>query len=453
MGTTYADALRWLYGFADLERGTGLHSDAPPECGLSRVRRLLRQLRDPHLGHSYVHVAGSKGKGSVCALVATAAEAAGLRTGLYTQPHLHTFRERFQIDGEIIPPRPFADLVDRVRPAVGAVHAEAPSEGTLTTFEIATAMALLWFAEEDVDLAVIEVGLGGRLDATNVITPQATAVTTLSLEHTSLLGDSLEQIAREKAAIAKAGVPLIVARQPDAVLSVVRRTAEAAGARVLVAEPLGQRGQTVWQYGRPVMLAAAPNGGDALPIGLVGSHQLLNASVAIGLCRALAGGGLTIPCDAIRAGFSAARWPARLEVVEREPLTVVDGAHTPESVAAAVRAMREFLDVKRGPVIFGAYRDKRVPEMVAELSGFASHLVLLRPKHPRGWTPERMLRRYPQIGNAAIADGPADALARARAAWRPGQAILACGSLGVAGDVRASAGVPCELDPDLAPKG
>ena len=451
MSWAYPQALEWLYRFADLERGAGVRTHAPFEHGIARVRGLLRALGDPHqAGTPYVHVAGSKGKGSVCVLVATAAEAAGLRTGLYTQPHLHTFRERLRIDGEIISPDDFAELAARVRPAVEAHQAERSGLGSLTTFEIATVMALLWFAERKVDLAVIEVGLGGRLDATNVITPHVTAVTRITLEHTRLLGDSLESIAREKAAIAKRGVPMVVARQDREVLDVVASCAEAAGAPLVLADALAIRGEPIWRFGRPMMTASAPHTHEPFTIGLIGRHQLSNAGVAWQVVRSLAGAGIAIPRDAVRTGFAAARWPGRLELVEPDPMVVVDGAHTPLAVAQIVASMRELLGRRRGPVIFGAYRDKLVPEMIGELGAFATDLIMLAPDHPRGWAPERLLRRYPEVGPARIARDAFEALAMARAACEPGQAVLATGSLSIAADVRAAAGIPCDTDPAVA---
>ena len=217
---TYAEALRWIYGFADLERGVGHAGREAYAAGPSRTRRLLRALGDPHRDLTCAHVAGSKGKGSVCALVASAAEAAGLRTGAYTQPHLHSFRERVAVDGRPIEPRDFANLCRRLAPQVERLSAAHSEDGPYSTFELATVLALLWFAEQEVDLAVIEVGLGGRLDATRVIDPAVVGLTTIVLEHTRVLGESLEAIAGEKAGIIKPGVPVIAAKQSDEALSV-----------------------------------------------------------------------------------------------------------------------------------------------------------------------------------------------------------------------------------------
>ncbi|MCY3784008.1 MAG: bifunctional folylpolyglutamate synthase/dihydrofolate synthase [Chloroflexi bacterium] len=444
---TYVEALRWIYGFADLERGVGHAGREAYAAGPARTRRLLRALGDPHLGLTCVHVGGSKGKGSVCTLVASASEAAGLRTGAYTQPHLHSFRERFAIDGRAIEPQAFADLCQRLAPHVDSLTASHRQDGPYSTFELATVLALLWFAEQEVDLAVIEVGLGGRLDATRVIEPAVVGLTTIVLEHTRVLGDSLEAIAREKAGIIKPRVPVVAAAQSDEALGVFRATCEAQGAPLAAVEPLDWE-DAAWHEARLLMMVRAPDGDGSLPVGLVGPHQRQNAAVAWHICRELADQGLSFDRGAIRAGFGAAAWPGRLEVVAGDPLTIVDGAHTPEAVEAVVTALREVFGVQRGPVIFGALRDKRVPAMLEALRGYAAPLILVEPEHPRGWAPERMVRRYRLTSEMEIAPSVTAALREARAAHRPGQAVLATGSLAVAADVRAAAGVPHEVDPE-----
>ena len=448
---TYPQALSWIYEFADLERGAGAIDRSPSEFGVLRTARLLQRLGSPQESLVCLQIAGSKGKGSVCALVASAAQAAGLRVGLYSQPHLHTFRERFQVDGEMIARERFAQLAEELRPAVEAMHAQPSRTGQLTTFEIATTLALRLFAQERVDLAVMEVGLGGRLDATTAITPVVGAITTIVPEHTRLLGERPADIAREKAGIAKPGVPLIVARQAEPVLKAVRAAAGEVGAPVTVAEALAAPPGVVWRDGRPVMVAQTAGGAEKLPVGLLGFHQLSNAGVAMAACRALGAAGLAIPWGAIRAGFAAVHWPARLEVVAQSPLTLVDGAHTPEAVAAAVRSVRELLGARRGPVIFGALRDKRVPEMVTELRRFATRIFAVRPAHPRAWTPTHMLRRYPQAAPMEILDDACSALRTAQMDCKRDEAVLAIGSLALAADVRAAAGLPCESDPAPLP--
>ena len=451
MFETYADALAWLYAYADFERGAGLGGGPPFERGLERTSRLLADLGNPHHDLPIVHVAGSKGKGSVCALVASATEAAGLRTGLYTQPHLHTFRERFQIDGESIDPASFTRLVARARGAVKRTR--SATRGDPTTFEISTAMALAWFRMQNVDLAILEVGLGGRLDATNVVTPDVTAVTTIVREHTRLLGDTLPEIAREKAAIAKPGVPMLVSDQSTKVLTAIRDVAVAAGANIQVVPALATDGTAAWRNGRATTIARDPHSADTLPLGLAGPHQARNAGLAYAICRALGDRGVAVPRDAIRAGFGAARWPGRLELIGSDPPVVVDGAHTVEAVTVVVDTLRRQLNLRRGPVIFGALRDKSVRLMAEELRPFATRLLVIEPGHPRGMPSGELLDQLDGLIDATAAPDAANALALARDAARPGQAVLATGSLAVAADIRAAAGVPVDVDPPVLVNG
>ncbi|MYD94768.1 MAG: bifunctional folylpolyglutamate synthase/dihydrofolate synthase [Chloroflexi bacterium] len=447
MADTYAAALAWLYAYADFERGTGIGGGPPFERGLERTSRLLADLGDPHDGLRIVHVAGSKGKGSVCALVAAAAEAAGLRTGLYTQPHLHTFRERFQIDGEPIDPASFTRLVARAR-----VFVERTCSATLgdpTTFEISTAMALAWFRMQAVDLAILEVGLGGRLDATNVVSPDVTAVTTIVREHARLLGDTLPAIAREKAAIAKPDVPMLVSDQSTEVLNAIRDVAVAAGADIQVVPALATDGSANWRDGRATTIARDPHSSDTLPLGLAGPHQARNAGLAYAVCRALGDRGVPIPRDAIRAGFAATRWPGRLELVANDPPVVVDGAHTVEAVEVVVETLRRHLNLRRGPVIFGALRDKSVRPMAEALRPYATRLLVIEPGHPRAMPSGEVLNQLDGDLGATSAPNAAAALALARDAAQPRQAVLATGSLAVAADIRAAAGVPVASDPPV----
>ena len=443
----YADALAWLYGYADFERDTGLGGGPPFERGLERTVRLLAELGDPHFGLRIVHVAGSKGKGSVCALVAAAAEAAGSRTGLYTQPHLHSYRERFQIDDRPIDPASFARLAARARSAVE--RTASATLGDPTTFEISTAMALDWFRMSEVDLAILEVGLGGRLDSTNVVTPAVTAVTTIVREHTQLLGNTLPEIAREKAAIAKPGVPMLVSDQSPEVLDPIRRVAEASGAHVRVAPALETEKRASWRDGRAATVARDPYSGDALPLGLAGPHQARNAGLAYAICRALGDSGIAIPRDAIRAGFGAVRWPGRLELVGRDPPVVVDGAHTAEAIDVVVATLRQQLRLRRGPVIFGALRDKPVRRLAEALRPYATRLIVIEPGHPRGLAAGHVLAELDGRLDASPAANAGEALALATAATQSGEAVLAIGSLAVAADVRAAAGVPVEVDPPV----
>ena len=232
----YADSLRYLYSFIDWERGIGYGVDSPPRFTLDRINALLRILGNPHQRFASVHVAGSKGKGSTAAVLESVLRAAGLRTGLYTQPHLHTFRERVRIDNRPIGQELFTSLVEQIVAAVSVLKSNHPALGSPTTYELATALGFLCFAEEKVDVAVVEVGLGGRLDATNVITPRVSVITSIGLEHTAILGDTLSAIAKEKAGIVKQDGVLVHAPNPADVLGVFRQTCKMRRARIIAAD-------------------------------------------------------------------------------------------------------------------------------------------------------------------------------------------------------------------------
>ena len=223
----YAGSLRYLYSFVDWERGIGYGVDAPPRFTLARINGLLQALGNPHHSFASVHIAGSKGKGSAAAIIESILRANGLRTGLYTQPHLHTFRERVRIDNAPISCETFTDLVARVANAAEDLQRTRPELGSPTTYELATALGFLCFAEAAVDMAVVEVGLGGRLDATNVLKPRVSAITSISMEHTAILGNTLVAIAHEKAGIVKDDGVLVHAPNPGAVLAVFREVCAA----------------------------------------------------------------------------------------------------------------------------------------------------------------------------------------------------------------------------------
>ena len=330
---TYRDALNYLYSFTDYEK-RGFAAYAPEFYDLDRVRHLLALMGEPQRAFRAVHIAGTKGKGSTAAMIESVLRAAGYRTGLYTSPHLHSFRERIQEAGELIPEAGVIRLVEEMQPLVARVDG-------VTTFEIITCLAFAWFAEQGVAWAVVEVGLGGRLDATNVLHPAVTVITPISYDHVAILGDTLTQIASEKAGICKPGVPLVSAPQPGEALATIRGVCERLGA------PLTLVGRDwTWQSG------AADLDGQAftvrhgkrvsfeLHLPLLGEHQLVNATTAAAVLSVLEQGGLEVPPSALREGLQAVRWPGRLEILGREPLVVADGAHNGDSARKLIAALQ-----------------------------------------------------------------------------------------------------------------
>ncbi len=447
MFNTYSEALTWLYSFSDFERGVGFRTDAPFDQGIERTSKLLTYFNNPHTTVPTIHIAGTKGKGSVCALVANVATAAGLRTGLYTQPHLHSFRERIQIDGRPIGEADFVDLAREVNSVLSKKQLFLSKAGTLTTFELCTAMAFIWFQHQEVDLAVIEVGLGGRLDATNVVRPLVSAVTSIALEHTQVLGHSLPAIAREKAGIAKPNTLMLITRQHATVMAAIRNIAQSKGAPVQAVGMLETIPEgTKWRDGRATTIVRDPCSGDHFTLGLAGPHQAQNAGLAYAICRELSKTYEGITTRAIHDGFEAIRWPARLELIESCPPVVVDGAHTVKSIELGTITLRQDLHLQGGPVIFGALADKPVNEMVAALQTYATELIIFEPEHPRAAAASDMQRAAHGM-KTTIGKSADDSLRLAKASVRSGQGILATGSLAVAADVRALSGLVTAIDP------
>ncbi len=380
--------------------------------GLQRMARALDALGHPERVAPILHVAGTNGKGSTCAMAAAALGAAGLRTGLYTSPHLERFNERIAVDGEAIADDALADAVAEVRAAC-PWHDGGEPEDRLSYFEFATLAGLVHFARAGVGVTVLEVGLGGRLDATNVVRPAVTAVAAIGLDHTQWLGDTVELVAREKAAIFKAGIPAVVhAVQPPGVLGVLRAAAQEAGAPFEVAP-------ATWEG----------------PLALAGGHQRGNAGLAAAALRALGRTGVTVGEAEIGRGIATARWPGRLELMDG---VLLDGAHNPDGARALAAALAERSPGGRVELVFGALGDKDHRGMLAALAGSARRFHLVAPATPRARAVEDLSAAAAALGLPAERyDGLGDALAGARAAARDGALVAVAGSLYLVGEARA----------------
>ncbi len=382
----YQAALEYLYSLTDYEKDRSAHYD-PDAFDLARVRRVLARLGDPHQCYQTIHVAGTKGKGSVAAMCASALRAAGLRTGLYTSPHLHTFRERIQVDGELIPQDILTALVQECRPVFD-------TEPEWTTFEAITALAFVHFYRSQSDVAVIEVGLGGRLDATTVIAPQVTVITSLSFDHTDWLGNTLASIAGEKAGIIKPGVPTVCAPQPDEALAVIRQVC------IERDSPLTLVGQDwTWQLKDPVPEAQSfdlrHTSGDSdldgsYDIPLLGRHQIHNATAAIAALDILRREDVPLRPRHIRQGLANVRWPGRFEVLRQEPPLVVDCAHNGDSISRLVEALQEWFPGQRWTFCLGVSRDKDISTMLQTLAPWADRLLATQSRHARAMSPARV---------------------------------------------------------------
>jgi len=451
----YNLALDYLYSFVDysLKHASEL---AKADFNLDRMFALMGSLGNPQSKYPIIHVAGTKGKGSVSALCASALQAAGYKTGLYTSPHLQDYAERIQVNGQPIPHGALAEIVEEIKPAVVRVP-------YLTTFEITTALGFLYFARQGCDVAVIEVGLGGRLDATNIVTPRVSVITSLSLDHILVLGDTLAKIASEKAGIIKPGVPVISSPQKDEALEVLVRISNERGCDLILVgrdvkfEPMSHSldGQTLqvslsgaerslstdYANNSPLAMdiAVAPSSAQGqltLQIPLLGIQQVENAAVAF---AALKTSGLDVPDEAIRKGFAALKWSARFEIVRRDPPVVIDVAHNRDSAMRLRQTLDEFFPEIPVVLLFCTLEDKDIAGMLTELSSRVERVVATQADHPRApsadWIAEQVKKAGLQVEKVTPV---AAALERALELAGKEKLVLTTGSVAFAGEVSSA---------------
>jgi len=427
----YFEALHFLQQRDDWER-TG----SPGEAGrwdLRRMRSLLARLGDPHLGRRTVHVAGSKGKGSVAAMAASILRKAGLRVGLYTSPHLHRFVERIAIDGEPIAPEEFGRLLGALRPQIEAE--DAGGFGSVSTFEALTALAFVAFRERGVEAQVLEVGLGGRLDATNVLDANdVCAITPVSLEHTAVLGDTVAQIAAEKAGIITPGATVIMAPQRESAADVVRSVCAERGAALIETAQACALSRTKHDRDGQEFSLRTPRATYKLRLPLLGRHQLDNAATAVLAVEAL---GIEIDEATLRDGLAAVRWPCRIEILKQRPLVVADGAHNRDSARRLAQTLRDDLGVREAVLVAGCSGDKDVGALAEELAPLATHVIATRSRHPRSRDARDIARAFAERDVlVAVEELAGMAVDAALAQAGPGEAIVVCGSLFVAAEAR-----------------
>ncbi|HLN12425.1 MAG TPA: folylpolyglutamate synthase/dihydrofolate synthase family protein [bacterium] len=428
---TYAEAQRWLEDLIHPERPRRPYTDVK----LARMRDLLARIGDPQTQLRAVLIAGTKGKGSTAVMVSEILRAAGLRVGLAVKPHLVDYRERIQVDGQMIPEDDLVSLVDAVRPAVDA--ASAGPWGLATYVEVTVAMAFLYFVRRQVDIAVVEVGIGGRLDATNTLDPVVSVITPISYDHTELLGTTLEAIAGEKAGIIRPGGRVVSAPQPPEADRVITAAAQAAGARLVrVGRDVPVRLEEASLSGVHAVIDGEGGRYD-VRVPLVGRHQAQNAATAIAAVEALGGVGIRVPRDTVRAALGAVRWPARLEVVDTRPYTIVDAGHNPASMLALRDTLRELLGGRRLVLLFGMLATKDYHAVTALIAPLAHQVVTTRPDNPHALTAEQLaaeIRRHtPHV--VAIEDR-AQALDEARRLTGPDDVLVVTGSFYMVGEAR-----------------
>jgi dihydrofolate synthase/folylpolyglutamate synthase len=405
--------------------------------GLDNIRALAGALGQPQDAYRSVIVAGTNGKGSVAAMTERALRASGFKTGLYTSPHLTTLGERFVVNGSPVEPGALEAATAVVQSAIHHLRADGGLAAEPTFFEATTAIAFELFRRAAVDVAVLEVGMGGRFDATNIASPMAAAITTIDLDHQAFLGNSIPEIAFEKAGVIKPGMTVIVGESKREAVEVIARACEERGAEMVRARD-GVRARAVLEQGRVRLELATPRRDyGTVVLALRGLHQVDNAVVAVRLVESLEKRGIDVPKDAIRLALTGVKWRARIELVDTAagPL-LVDAAHNPAGVAVLADYLRAIYP-QGLPIVFGAMRDKDLPGMLAALLPCATRLVATAPPAPRAATPDTIAEIARRLGHVPvdIVGNPVEAVARARSF---GSTVCVTGSIYLIGDIMAA---------------
>jgi len=388
----YSQAEQYLHSFVDYETIPGI-SFASADYSLEHVKELLHRLGNPHLAARTVHIAGTKGKGSIAAMIARVLTVSGYRTGLYTSPHLHDLRERIRVNGSLILEEEFASLMTELKPCFEAMSRDSTCR-QLTFFEALTVLAFDYFSKRQTDFQVLEVGLGGRLDATNVAEPEVCVITPISLEHTQVLGDSLEKIAYEKAGIIKTGSLVVSSPQPEEVARVIDDVCHQRKASLIrvgedvtwheVASDLCQQSFTV----------EAKMSTYQITIPLLGDYQVENAATAVATLEVLASLGFRITAEDIARGLAQVDWPGRFQILRHQPIVLVDGAHNVASTRRLVENINTYFDYDQVFLIIGTSCDKDISGMVKELVALSPQVVVTSSSHPRAASPSAVAAEF-----------------------------------------------------------
>jgi dihydrofolate synthase/folylpolyglutamate synthase len=444
----YQKALDYLYSYVDYSLTRNLRY-SPDKFNLERMVELMARLGNPHSQYPVIHIAGTKGKGSISAMIANTLKTAGYKTGLYTSPHLQDYTERIQVNNLQIPRLDMVALLEEIKP-----HAEQIPE--ITTFELTTALGFLYFARQNVDVSVVEVGLGGRLDATNVVDPLVAIISSLSLDHMAVLGDSLAKIAGEKAGIIKPGRPVVLAPQREEARRVVERVAKERGSSLIQVgsdflfapwrHSLDGQSLLVWPASEQALADEFIESGGRhdweplrLTIPLLGYHQVENAATAYTALQIARQQGLEVKEEAILNGFASVTWPGRFEVLQRDPPVIVDSAHNQDSALKLRLALDDYLPGQPVILVFGASEDKDIHGMFAELLPRVRQVIATQSEHPRAINPDKLVELAHQFGCSAQAITPVEkalAWAMELAGDASRAAVVVAGSLFVAAAVR-----------------
>ena len=451
MSITYQESLEKLLSLADFERKA--RASESPDFHIRRTEMLLEGLGNPHRQVPALHVAGSKGKGSTCAMIAAGLTANGLRTGMFTSPHLHKMTERFTVDGVPISEQEFVSLFERIWPVAERIR-ERRDAGIVSVFEFQTAMAFLHFANIAADVMVIEVGLGGRLDSTNVIMPEVSVITTIGFDHVAVLGDTLAKIAGEKAGIIKPNVPVVSAQQEPEAAEVISSTARLRDAPLTHSSSVTIKSAEPNGAGPQLLKLRSPRADYEIKLPLLGEHQLGNTCTAIAALEEFSLRARQLDPVKITVGISGVRWAGRVQVVEQgPPMLIVDGAHNEDSAVALRATISRHFGEPHNPVLIlgstGGHDPLAVAGAFADLN---PQVVVTRSRHPKAVEPSDFAEALAQdrICVEAVTESTSDALAIARTIASDHSLVIAAGSLFVAAEViEAISGIEPERYPDL----
>jgi dihydrofolate synthase/folylpolyglutamate synthase len=425
----YKQAENYLNSFVNYEQIPGI-TYAQAGYSLSHVEELLKRMGNPQLSARTVHVAGTKGKGSVAAMIAGGLSRSGYKTGLYTSPHFQTLRERIAIDGRMICAAEFADAMAAVKPFIESMKQDANFR-QLTYFEALTALAFLYFQKKRVDFQVLEVGLGGRLDATNVVPqPTVSIITAISLDHTQILGSTLEEIAREKAGIIKPGCWAVIAPQPEEAASAIMDICREKKAKTV------QIGEDVTWYKtggdlhHQSLVIESKTRRHEVSIPLLGDFQLENAATAVATLEILASEGFAISTADIAQGLAHVKWPGRFQIMREHPTVVVDGAHNVASMRRLVNNVKAYFPDKRAFLVFGTSCDKDIPGIINELASLSPQVIVTQASQSRAAPTATLVAEFakraidPEVGKTVT-----EAISRALSLASKTDVICVTGSL------------------------
>lgn len=426
----YQAALDYIYSFVDYSLTRSLRY-SPEKFDLSRMNHLLDLIGNPHRDFRIIHVAGTKGKGSICAMISSILTQSGYKTGFYSSPHMVEFTERIRIGNEFIKKNLLAEYINRLKPCIDQVK-------DITTFEITTALAFKFFSDQKVDFAVVEVGLGGRFDATNVVSPMVSVISNISFDHTKILGNTLSRIAFEKAGIIKKNIPVVVSRQKNAALQTIKAIASERNAELINAGEsykVVNTQKSLDMQSFEIIKDSKSSGTIELP--LIGDHQLENAKTAFAVIEALRKQGVEISGKAVIEGFKHVDWPGRFEILEKEPLIIIDGAHNPESFRSLAKTVKEYLPDKKIFLVFGISEDKNLATMLKIIKPITKTLIITKSMHPRAMDPMIISDIAQSLGIQYIrTDSVESAAIKAESLTDKNSVIIAAGSIFIAGAFR-----------------